>query len=355
MKIMTSPTSTSMSILFTILLLIVTPWDSRAVELTFFNWDDFVSEEVLDDFTKKTGVTINQVYFDSDRTRDEMIASAPAGKFDIIVFDNVAVQIFGKNNKLMALSSSMIPNLANVDKQWQETCGNFGIPYFYGTVGIVYNTRKMKSAPESWADLLKPDYEHKGHIQMLDDGTDILIPPLIFLGYSINSEKSEELKAAYTLLLEQSPAVTSYYYALATDKDALNDLHMALAFSGDQFTLNEITGTEDWSYVIPREGTAIRNDWLSNSTTSRNKQEALQFLNYMLTPEVTAKNTEEVYNSSPVGAIRSLISKEAAEDLELFPPQELLDKAQLYRILSDNSIHLRRRMLDTLKRQHEAQ
>ena len=330
--------------------------DAGCVELTIYNWEDYLCEEVSRNFTEKTGIKIQQIYFDSDQTRNETVASAQGGRFDIITFDNVATQIFGKNNNLLGLSRSTLPNLEHIDQRWRESCGNFGLPYFYGTVGIVYDKTRYPQPPDSWADLLKPDASHSGHVAMVEDMTDVLIPALLFLGYNINTEKESELKQAYELLLEQIPHVLNYKYALtnikAPNKEAM---HIALAYSGDQYALNDASGTENWQFTIPREGTVIWMDCMTVHAESGHKKEALEFLNYLADPEVTAQNTEEIYAATPISKARAFLSEEAAADTELFPPESLFQNAQMYRILSDKNITMRRRILDALIKKHETQ
>ncbi len=341
---------------FWALFLLATP-GLGAVEITLFNWQEYISQDVIDRFTKETGIAIKQIHFDSDQVRDEVISSTAKGSFDIVLFDSIAVQVFGKSNYLHSISDASVPNLENIDQRWSESCGNFGIPYFYGSVGIVYDASRVNPEPDSWRDLLEPKEKHRGHVSMVEDMTDVLIPPLMLLGYNINSEEPAELREAYELLLGQLPYLAGYRYVLTEveQADAGNDIHMALAYSGDQYVLNDFTGTDNWQYVVPKEGTAVWVDCLSVIADSSNKDEALRFLNYLLDPAVSAENTEEIYYASPNGAIRDHLSKDAADDPELFWSEEVFGKVQHYRIISDDNLRLRKRMLDTLKKRYETQ
>lgn len=343
------------TILLTLLLFL--PTSVFSTELTIFTWEDYTFPKILDDFTQKTGVKINLIYFDNDQTRNEIMASPRGDKFDIVVFDNISSQIFGKNNIIEAISSSQVNNLQNIDKRWQESCGNFGIPYFFGSMGIVYDSSKFQKPPKSWLDLLKPEKEHQGHVVMLEDMNDILVPPLISLGHNVNSEKPEELKAAYNLLREQMPAVLRYRYVLTSTDDKAFDsaIHLALAFSGDEATLNEITKTENWKFITPQEGSVAWVDCMTITSSSPHKKEAVEFLNYINDTKVAALNSEMVYNASPVSNVKNYVSAEVAEDTHLFPSEIEIDKWQRTRILSNNNLHQRKRILDSIVKQHEAQ
>lgn len=343
--------------LLSALVLIFTFNSAYADEITVYIWEDYISEQVIESFTKETGIQVKQVHFDSDQTRDEVFASTQGKNFDLVVFDAVAAIIFGKNDLLLGITESMVPTIENIDKRWEESCGNFGVPYFYGTVGLLYDITQYASPPTSWADLLTPTKEHQGHIGMIKDMTDTLVPPLIYLGYNLNSEKEEELKKAYELLLQQIPFVASYDYAptAVQEKGLKKEIHLALGFGGDQYILNDLTGTENWSYVIPREGTALWVDCMAIPRKSVNQKNALAFLNYLSIPKVAAVNTEDIYSATPISAARKLLPKETANDTDLFPTAEKLKNAQLYRILSDSNLQMRRRILDTLVKRHEAQ
>ncbi|WP_051305700.1 ABC transporter substrate-binding protein [Desulfogranum mediterraneum] len=328
-----------------------------ATELIIFTWEDYISTQVIKNFQAKTGIQVRQVYFDSDQTRDEIVASARGKEFDLVVFDGVAVQIFGKNDRLLAINSSQVPNFANIDQRWQESCGNFGVPYSYGTVGILYDQNKFAAPPDSWQDLLQPAPAHHGHLAMIEDMTDILTPALLYLGYNINSEKEDQLKAAYSLLQQQVPAVLNYKYGLTNLKadDRQSELHLALGYSGDQHAMNETSPGGNWAYVIPREGTAVWVDCLAVTAWSSRKESALAFLDYLSDPEVAAKNAEEIHSIPTVTKARQHMSPEAAADPALFPNLDTLNNVQMYRILSDSNLRLRRRILDTLIKRHEAQ
>ena len=329
----------------------------RGVELKLYIWEDYIADEVLADFTRETGIDVTRIYFDSDKTRDEIVASTSGRQFDVVVFDNVAAQIFGKNNHLLAINEGDIANARHVDKRWQESCGNFGIPYFYGTIGLVYNTSSYATAPDSWNDLLRPAGDHQGKVVMLEDMVDTLIPPLILLGHNINTEDEAELRQAYRLLEEQVPAVLNYTYVLSNIKveEHAKKIDLALAYSGDQYTLNETTGTEDWAFAVPREGTVIWMDCLSVTSWSKHRQEAMRLIDFLTDPRQAARNTEDVYSATPIGAARNYMSQEAANDPELFPPGDLLDSAQHYRILSNDNLRLRGRIIDALLKRHETQ
>lgn len=354
-----SPEREIMRLLHILFLVIFLYFPSTALstELTLLTWEDYVSQNVLDAFFQKTGIKIKQVYFDTDQTRDEIMASSRGERFDLVIFGNISAQIFGKNNLLQAISKSEVSNISNIADRWKESCGNFGVPYFYGTVGIAYDKTKFTQAPDSWNDLLDPRPEHRGHVAMIKDKTDMFVAPLIYLGHNINSEQNEELKAAYKLLQKQVPSVLNYTYALTniSIKGIGEKMHMALVYNGDEETLNEFTETENWQYIIPKEGTAVWLDCMTIPTGAAYKKEALEFINFINTVEVAAQNTEDVYNAPCVAGVKEYVSAETAMDANLFPSEEMLDNWQMYRIISNGNLRQRIRIMDAIINQHETQ
>jgi spermidine/putrescine transport system substrate-binding protein len=329
----------------------------HSADLKMYIWEDYISQELIDRFKEETGISVQQVHYDSDKTRDEIVASSRGKQFDIVLIDSIATQIFGKNNQLLAINKTEIPNYSHIDTQWQESCGNFGVPYFYGTVGILYDTQRYTEAPDSWKDLLEPESEHKGYVVMLEDLVDTIIPALLYLGYNINSENENELKAAYSLLEKQVPFVLNYKYALSNLKASggKQRIDIALGYSGDQYSLNDATNSKNWDYVIPKEGSAVWVDCLSIPAWSEKRQEALKFINFLSDSKNAALNTEDIYYATPISAAKSFMSEEAAADPQLFLPEDLLKRLQPYRILSDNNMRQRGRIINALLKRHEAQ
>lgn len=333
------------------------PTTILATELNLFNWEDSIAPEILDDYYEKTGTKINVIFYDSELSRDEIVASPRGENFDLIVMDSVAAQILGKNNILTAINEKDVRNIKNIDPYWTEVCGNFGSPYLIGTTGIVYDTTKVNPPPTSWGDLLHPAPENQGHVAMIEDLVDLLLPPLLYSGHNVNSEKTSELKQAYQLLVEQIPFVLNYTYSLTNIniEGVAENMHMALGYNGDEDSLNDITETENWAYIIPKEGTVLWVDCMTVNASSNKQEQALDFLNYLNEVEVSAKNTEYLYSPPVIVGVKQFLPPEMVEDTSLFPSYEELNKRQMHRILSDETLRQRKRIIDSLFKRYEAQ
>ena len=328
----------------------------QAGNVVVLNWEEYLAESVIDQWQQESGHTIEEVYFDSDEKRDAILIASRKHRIDVAVVDEVVASRFGETGLLLPLTEDNVPNLKHVDPFWRGRCGKYAVPYLWGTLGIVYRSDKVEQ-PTSWVELLKPSQAMSGHIGMLNDFTDTLAPALFWLGYSLNSQKKSELTEVFQLLKAQAPKVLTYEYPVTFLKSdpAANELYMAVAYSGDQYPLNEIAGKDDvWKFSVPKEGTVLWVDCLAIPSSAEHQTEALQLINFLTRPIISAENSEELYFATPVPAARELQSEEFSSTLEVYPPQSVLERSELYAPLSSESIELRLRITNSLINIHEA-
>lgn len=148
--------------------------------LTIFNWQHYLSEEVIDVWEQETNVQIKQIYFDNDTDRDRVINQLQGDDIDIVVLDEVATRNFTRNNKLLDISTTnRLTNLSYVPKIWKNQCSANAAPYFWGTLGLIYRKDIYPTPPKTWRDLLYPQSYSKNleqrHIGMLADYSDMLM------------------------------------------------------------------------------------------------------------------------------------------------------------------------------------
>lgn len=321
---------------------------TQPVSLNLLNWDEYISDSVLEKFKEDTGINVNVIHYENDASRDEILTSPAAKSFDIVVIDNYATGLFSPSGQLVDLSQKTIPNRQYLDNRWQQSCGNYGLPYFWGTLGIAYQEDKIKPAPTSWGDILQPKPEYRGHIGMLLDAIDTLVPALKLSGYSMNSVSEPELKAAFGLLKQQQPYVLTYQHGVSFLKsEAADQLHMALVYGGDQYAMND---DEDgpWQYIIPKEGTALWVDCMAVLSSSDHQAQAIQFLEYINRPEIAALNAEEVGSASTNSAAIELLPEDVRMDKVLYPDALTLQNSEEYQAITAVSLRIREKMIEVL-------
>ncbi len=324
--------------------------------LTLLTWEDYLSPEVIERWHARTGVGIEQIYFDTGDKRDEILAR-PDHDIDLVLTEGVSSARFGARGMLDPISEMNLPNLGHIGPSWRAQCGAYSVPYLWGTMGIAYRTDRIAVAPDSWADLLRPTLATP-HVIMIEDHEDILAGPLIYLGHSINTTDHGALKTAFEMLQAQAPAVLTYEYAITSLKAQryLEHADMALAFSGDQHALNEVDGVvgQPWHYVVPKEGTLLWTDCFSVPSRTPNKELAYRFLAFLGEPEIAALNAEALGVATPNDAALPLLSESVREDPSIYPAASVLQRSQIYEARPLESTQIRRRIISALINAHDA-
>jgi spermidine/putrescine transport system substrate-binding protein len=323
---------------------------SHAETLNLLIWEAYIDQGLIDRWTQRTGVSVHQINFDSGDARDEILAD-PTNNIDVVVVGENGALLFGRKGILEPLSDSNLPSSKDYAPEWRERCAGYGLPYLWGTVGILYRSDVVTQPPTSWQDLMRPAPPLKKHIAMIDDHNEAFVPSLMLLGASINANDTETLKAAFELLKVQAPFVLTYSYVVTSIQDAAigKDIYMALGYSGDQHTLNDKVGKPGlWRYSVPKEGTLSWVDCVSVTAGSPHKERALEFLDFIGSPEGAAANALALTMPTSSSAALKLLPAELRSDPEIYPPAEILARSQYQQELSIESVQARRRIISTL-------
>ncbi|MGF1755619.1 spermidine/putrescine ABC transporter substrate-binding protein [Vibrio makurazakiensis] len=345
---------TKTSIFITALLLISTAHLQAQDELKLYLWEDSLSPKIQAKIEKAYDTQLQLHYLDNDDERNKLMLNSRSLPFDIVVFDNVSANIYGEQGELVNLKD--LPNRRHNEPRWDKVCGQYAVPYFWGTLGLVYRESKFSVPPSSWNQLLYPSDEIKGHIGLLEDSVETLIPALFSLGYSSHTSEPSELKEAFNILKSIQSNVLTYEYPISyvrshPDSD---DLHLAMAYSGDQYSLNQYLNEKDWKYVVPNEGTYIWVDCLAVSAHSKQTELAKKILNELMEPITAAANANEVMVATPNKSAMDLLPISYITDKTLFPSQEIIEKSVIDSDMSVNNINLRAKIINNIVTSHEA-
>lgn len=331
---------------------------ARSETLTILNWEDYLSEELVEAWEERSGHKIDQIYFDNDEIRDGILLNHKEQTIDLAIVDEATAKLFGEKGMFVPISGyENVPSLKGIDKNKQQTCGAYSLPYMWGTFGIAYRTDKFTAPPTSWDFFFNPPDFARGHIGLLDDFTDTIAPALMIMKESVNTGDETTLKKAFELTKQTLPNILTFTYSIsfADSPEQRDKLYAALAYNGDEYTLNDKYGEEIWAYVVPDEGTILWHDCLALREDSPRKEIAFDFLNYIYEPKIAAMNSEELGMASPVQEARNLQSEEFASDRSVYPPDHVMERAQTYEILTPANILLRNRITSSLVKLHDAQ
>jgi spermidine/putrescine transport system substrate-binding protein len=304
-----------------------------AKELKFYNWTDYIDPTILADFEKEYGVKVTMDLYDAN---EDMIAKVRAGRtgYDIVVPSDYAVQEMVKENLLAKLDKSLLPNIVHLKPQQLDLYydkGNvYSVPYFYGISGIAYNASKFPNGIESWAALFDPAQaaKYRGEFSMLDDARETPGAALKYLGKSLNDTNPDDLKKVEELLKQQKQFIAAYNSSDVNRKLASGEYILAHAWSGTAMQARqglgqEFSGNPDIKFVIPKEGGMIWQDNLAILADSPNIYTAHVFINFLLRPDIAARNAEYVGYLTPNKDAEPMLSPETqALYKEGFAPDE---------------------------------
>ena len=212
----------------------------------------------------------------------------------------------------------------------------YSVPYFWGTLGILYNSEEITQTVDSW-DILW-DEKYSGQILMLDSMRDTIGVALKRKGYSLNSVDSKQLLEAREMLIEQKLLHNGYYVDETMDMMINGDANIALNWSGAAMDIYW-QGAEHIKYALPKEGSNLWVDCMVIPKSSKLKKEAEMFINFILDPDNAYQNTDYVGYATPnkIAFERILEDNPEVADMDAYNPnQELLDKCEVFIDLGDN-------------------
>ncbi len=321
--------------------------------LNLFMWEGTLSEETQKGWEDRTGISLRMDYFDNDDERNQLMLRSQNLPFDIVVLDNVSANIFGDSGTLAKVDD--LPNYANSSAQWNQACGPYAIPYFWGVVGLVYRSEYFETPPTSWKDLLLPDENNIGHIGLLNDTIETLLPALILEGSSPYTGSIEELKKAYHATSWLSRSVLTFEYPISYVRSAQdpNKLRLAMAYSGDHYALNAYEQNDNWKFALPKEGSVIWLDCLAINAHSPKVEQAKAFLNYLLDASVAAENALLVRAATTNKAAQQHLPDAFRKDETIFPSIESLKNSSLDSYIDKQNISQRAKIIYSIIQNHE--
>lgn len=305
--------------------------EAAANELILLNWGEYFDPELLQVFEKRHQVKIKEVHFETDETRDEVLAQTNAEKHDLVLVSSHKVEGYVRRGWLAPIPGERIANLRHVEKRWRNThpqAADYAVPVFWGTLGIGYRSDLVTEKITSWKQLFTPREVWRKKILMIKDSGDLYGMALKSLGYSINSTDSDAIAAAEKLLMEQKPFVKNYGY-LTLNKDSglvTGRYHLAMLYNGDAISLRKIK--PEIRYVVPEEGTNLWLDSLVVLAKSKRQELAWAFLDFIHEPEIAARMALFANYASVNGAAAQHLPKEHLANPTIYPPAEVLERSE---------------------------
>ena len=279
--------------------------------LNVFNWGEYIGEDVIANFEEEYGVKVNYSLFESNEIMYTKLLSG--NNYDVIVPSDYMIERLMEEELIQPLDYSYMTNLDDLNpevlalRDEYDMDGVYSIPYFWGSVGLVYNKNVVseeKLDELGWNILRDTEYSNK--IFMYDSERDSFMLALKALGYSMNTENMDEINKAYDWLCELHDTMSpSYVTDEVTDAMINNEKDIAVVYSGDAAFI--ISQNDDMAYYVPKEGTNVWSDGFVIPANAKNHKLANEFINFMISYDSAMDSTIEVgYTSANKKVVETL-------------------------------------------------
>ena len=320
--------------------------------VNFYNWSDYIAPTVLDDFTRETGIKVRYDTFDSNDTLEAKLLAGKSG-YDVVVPTAYFLARQIQAGIFLKLDKAKLPNLVNTwpeisDRLSRYDPGNqYAVDYMWGTTGIGYNVKDARqilgaavpaaAVLDSWDDVFDPariaKFKDCG-VHLLDSSDDVMSAALYYLKLDPNSSDPADLQKAADLLSKIRPYVRKFHSSQYLNALASREICLVVGFSGDvkqaQKRAAEAKGAIAIGYSIPKEGAQLWFDVLAIPKDAPDPDEAHALINYLLKPDVAAKNTNLISYANGNLASQKFIEKSILDDPTIYPDAAVM--AKLYTI-----------------------
>ncbi|WP_157018562.1 polyamine ABC transporter substrate-binding protein [Mesorhizobium xinjiangense] len=308
-----------------------------------YNWSDYIDESIIEDFTKETGIKVVYDVFDSNEILETKLLAGGTG-YDIVVPTGTFLARQIQAGVFQKLDKSKLPNISNmwdmiqVRTEKYDPGNDYSINYMWGTTGIGYNVEKVKEALgidriDSWDVVFNPDNVAKladCGVYMLDAPAEMIPAALNYLGENPDGKSAEEIAKAEELLLSIRPHIRKFHSSEYINALANGDICLAVGWSGDVFQARDRAAEADQGvtvdYSIPKGGAQMWFDQMAIPADAKHVEEAHEFLNYIMRPEVIAKASNYVFYANGNKASQEFLDEEVIGDPAVYPDEETMAK-----------------------------
>ena len=303
-----------------------TRFKGKGISINVYNWGEYISDgadegtlDVNREFEELTGIKVNYTNY---ATNEELYAKLKGGaaSYDVIIPSDYAISRFIDEDMLQPLNFDNIPNMKYIDEKYThldfDPEQKYSVPYTWGVVGIVYNTKYVDEADTgSWDLLWNPKYANR--TAMFNNSRDALGIALMYLGCSLNTTDRDELRQAADLIIAGKPVYQGIWMDQILEKLPAEEIVAAPYYNGDAVTM--IDENPDLAFYVPKEGTNLFVDAMCIPKNAKNVEGAEKFINFMCSTEAAMANWEYIGYSSPHTGVYEQLDEETRNDPLYFP------------------------------------
>jgi putrescine transport system substrate-binding protein len=311
--------------------------------LNVYNWSDYIADDTIPKFEAETGIKVNYDVFDSNELVEAKLLAGSSG-YDVVVPSGFFLERQVAAGIFLPLDKSKLPNLVNMDPDVMAATAAHdpdnahSVDYMWGTTAIGYNTGKVAERLgdqplDTWDLVFKPEIVSKladCGVNILDAPAEVVASALNYLGLDPNSENTDDLKKAEDLLMSIRPYVRTFNSGQYIDDLGNGEICLSIGYSGDVFIAQaaaaDANAGVEVGYVIPKEGALKWFDLFAIPADAPHPDNAHQFINFMMRPDIAAANTNYVYYASGNKAALDLVDDEVKNDPSIYPTPEVSAK-----------------------------
>jgi len=315
----------------------------KQITLNVYNWGQYIADgsdgsmEVIKEFEKRyPNIKVNYSTYD---TNESMYSKLSNGGItvDVIIPSDYMITRLISEDMLLELDFDNIPNFRYVDEAFRNPAfdpeNRYSVPYTWGTVGILYNTKYVDPADVTGWELLW-DEKYAGKILMFGNSRDAFGIAQYRLGYDVNTTDEAELQHCAQILKEQKPVLQQYVmdeiFAIMQNEEAW----IAPYYAGDCLTM--MGENEDLAFFLPQEqGFNLFTDAMCIPKCAKEKEAAELFINFLCDPEIAGANMDWICYSTPISAAKEYMDPEAISSPVSYPGEEALKNGTSFAYLPE--------------------
>lgn len=318
---------------------------SKKTTLYVYNWGQYISEgddgslDVIAAFEEAyPNIRVQYSTYDSNEIMYSKLSNGGI-TVDVIIPSDYMIGRMVQEGMLEELNFSNIPNYQYIDDSFKNTSydpeNKYSVPYTWGTVGIIYNTKYVDEADVTGWELLWNE-KYAGKILMFDNSRDAFGIAEYLLGYDVNTTDEAELQACAAKLAEQKPVVQQYVMDQIFDAMENEEAWIAPYYAGDYLTMVE--ENPDLAFYRPTaQGYNMFIDAMCIPTCCQEKEAAEAFINFLCSPEISSANMEFLGYSVPSTAAKELMDPEVAGSEVAYPDADTLTTGTSFNFLPEET------------------
>lgn len=311
--------------------------------LNVYNWGMNIADgtdetlDIIAAFEEKTGIKVNYSTYESNEALYAKLKNGGVS-VDVIIPSDYMIDRMIAEDMLEELDFSNIPNFSYVDGQFKNPAydpeNKYSVPYTWGTLGILYNTKYVDEADVTGWELMWNE-KYAGKILMIDNSRDAFGIAQYLLGYDVNTMDKAELQACADKLTQQRPLVQQYVMDQIYSTMENEEAYIAAYYAGDCMLMME--ENEDLAFYLPEhQGFNLFTDAMCIPKGSQEKAAAEAFINFLCDPEISGANMDYICYASPISEAKEHMEEYLAESEIVYPAPEVQEKGSAYAYLSED-------------------